>query len=89
MVSPWMPNGDVVAFVRAHWQVYPVVRLVCHFPAQSRWIPAHAPQLLGITRGLEYIHTLDIIHGDLRGVCTMRNSDKLCSYAALGKYSRR
>ena len=28
----------------------------------------YARQLLGVARGLEYLHSLDIPHGDLKGV---------------------
>ena len=29
-------------------------------------------QLLGVAKGLEYLHSLDIPHGDLKGVCHHR-----------------
>jgi len=28
----------------------------------------HEAQLLGITRGLDYLHSNEVIHGDLKGV---------------------
>ena len=32
---------------------------------------AHDAQLLDVAKGLEYLHGLDIAHGDLKGVCSL------------------
>lgn len=71
LVSEWMANGTVTAFLLAHPTVERVP-LVCRavFAAESE---AHVriSKLRNIVDGLRYVHSLGIVHGDLKAVGTV------------------
>ncbi|EIN10219.1 kinase-like protein, partial [Punctularia strigosozonata HHB-11173 SS5] len=52
MVSPWMTNGTVIDYLKR-----------CHPPSQA----VVDRLLVEIARGLSYLHSQDVVHGDLRG----------------------
>lgn len=52
LVSPWMKNGNVVDFLAGH-------------PCSSEY---RESLLYDITRGLQYLHNRNVIHGNLKGV---------------------
>ena len=66
MISRWMENGNVLSYVRK----YPgtnrleLVRSECQpsDPALTK------KQLIGVTRGLGYLHGNEVIHGNLKSV---------------------
>ncbi|KAK7037717.1 hypothetical protein VNI00_010943 [Paramarasmius palmivorus] len=51
LVSPWMENGNLVEYIRAH-------------PRESI---NHVQLMHDITSGLSHLHALKIVHGDLKG----------------------
>ncbi|KAK7037380.1 hypothetical protein VNI00_011130 [Paramarasmius palmivorus] len=51
LVSPWMDNGNLVEYIRAH-------------PRES---VNHVQLMHDITSGLPHLHALKIVHGDLKG----------------------
>ncbi|KAK7047917.1 hypothetical protein VNI00_006245 [Paramarasmius palmivorus] len=53
LVSPWMVNGNLSEFLRRH-------------PVPS--VNHRLQLMLDIARGLFYLHTMHVIHGDLKGV---------------------
>ena len=69
MVSEWMDNGSINDFIQANPDA-DRFKLVGH---QSSFV-AHPAltyallQLKGVTRGLIYMHSQGMIHGDLKGV---------------------
>ena len=66
MVSEWMPNGNVRAYVINNPEAS---RLQLVSPPEGRTKTALIKiQLLDISRGLSHLHSLDIVHGDLKGV---------------------
>jgi serine/threonine protein kinase len=68
MVSEWMDNGNVNEFIQKRKEVNRVQLVSCRIiPQVNRynWIP----QLVDITQGLDYMHNLQFVHGDLKGVC--------------------
>jgi len=71
MVSEWMTNGSINAFVKAHEDVnrFKLVRFLCavHRVRSSLKVML-PPQLADAARGLIYLHGQGIIHGDLKGV---------------------
>ena len=72
LVSPWIDNGNSVAYLTEHPDVMPLPIVSTLFKAMGPGsITDHVRlQVLGIVRGLEYLHKYNpsIIHGDLRGV---------------------
>jgi len=71
MVSEWMTNGNISEFVKA----YPGadrIRLVGFpsevLPSQFSSITAQLSQLNDVGVGLDYLHSQEMAHGDLKGV---------------------
>ena len=76
MVSKWMTNGNINQFVRVHPETnrfklvrLPSVKLPCLF------IQLEFPQLEDVAKGLIYLHSNGMVHGDLKGVRPFRQFD--------------
>ena len=69
MVAQWMPNGALLGYVRNYSDANRL-ELV-----SSKYRQSHSAltrlQLIGVTRGLEYLHDNGIVHGNLRSVCAI------------------
>ena len=66
MVSDWMENGNMLEYVKNNPDAdrFGLVGL-------THWrfgLPLIGSQLLGVTRGLGYLHSNEVVHGDLKGV---------------------
>ncbi|KDQ54667.1 hypothetical protein JAAARDRAFT_182151 [Jaapia argillacea MUCL 33604] len=71
MVSPWMKNGNVLKYLEEH-------------PSPRANIDE---LLLEVTKGLEYMHALQIVHGDLRGTNIFIDDDghvRLADFGLIG-----
>jgi serine/threonine protein kinase len=68
MVSKWMDRGNMLLYLRENGKVdrARLVSLPVSVIHQSA-LTTNA-QLRGITRGLVYLHSNGVIHGDLKGV---------------------
>ena len=69
MVSRWMAQGNMLLYLRENGRV-DRIRLVS-LPASvihHQSALTTNTQLRGITRGLVYLHSNGVIHGDLKGV---------------------
>jgi serine/threonine protein kinase len=69
MVSPWMDNGTVLDYLKRQRSsqslVNRLVRILFGKPIKRHYlIPL---QLVEIAQGLSYLHSQDVVHGDLRG----------------------
>ena len=71
LVSNWMSGGDLPEYIKK----YPDadrLGLVGAFPWR---LPRTYPccQLSDVAKGLCYLHSCNVIHGDLKGVCSVLN----------------
>ena len=68
IISSWMENGTITQYVRKYHQV-DRVGLVSELASTA---PSHFKnwilQLWDVANGLHYLHSCEIIHGDLKGV---------------------
>ena len=74
MVSRWMSNGNINQFVKTHQDVnrYELVSLLfklllLHPLSTIGWFF----QLVDVAEGLVYMHEQGMVHGDLKGVCSL------------------
>ena len=69
MVSEWMSNGNINQFVKAHPKVN---RLRLVRPPFASLHPSFRQlkslQLEGVAKGLIYLHSNEMVHGDIKGV---------------------
>ena len=72
MISEWMENGNINEFIRKGKYVNRT-KLVCHLLVATP-MEAYRPvvQLVDAANGLAYMHSLRMVHGDLKGVCLSR-----------------
>ena len=69
MVSEWMSNGNVRDYVSKNPETSRL-QLVRRQVELYTGLELTKLQLLDITRGLSFLHSLEIVHGDLKGVRT-------------------
>ena len=67
MVTPWMENGNLVQFLKAHPDVdrLLLVRRLLYCRIQ---LPLTSFQAFDVSSGLTYLHRRKIVHGDLKAV---------------------
>ena len=67
LVSEWMGDGTINDFIQKHTGVNRV-QLVCYHAPPCRPVADRLPQLVDVAHGLEYLHSFNFAHGDLKGV---------------------
>jgi serine/threonine protein kinase len=66
MVAQWMPGGNMLGYVKSHPGANRLELVsLKHWRSDP---PLTGPQLLGVTRGLGYLHYNEVVHGDLKSV---------------------
>jgi serine/threonine protein kinase len=83
LVSPWMEHGTALDYVtKMPRSVSDIIRLVS-FTSVISLICSAIFQLRGVVRGLVYLHTSHLVHGDIRGVCSARASARAHIFIAI------
>ena len=67
LVSDWIPGGNLTEYIKNHPGA-DQLGLVGILPASDDWVLTIC-KLSGIANGLEYLHSNDVVHGNLKGVC--------------------
>ena len=69
LVSPYMKNGTLAQWRKsANPSVTEVDKRVWFFVLLLFVYPHHQRKILEVAKGIEYIHSEGVVHGDLRGV---------------------
>ena len=71
MISEWMPNGNINGFVAVHQDAnrFELVSPSFELPSSPLSLTIiRFPQLAGVARGLDYMHSMGVVHGALKGV---------------------
>lgn len=66
LISDWMPGGDLPTYIANHPNVDRVSLVGTPSTLLSQALIAL--QLTDVAEGLNYLHSCDVIHGDLKGV---------------------
>ncbi|KAJ7488874.1 kinase-like domain-containing protein, partial [Mycena latifolia] len=67
MVSPWMPLGSALKYMGENSPVAPYAIDLVRFPAREELSCAHDEQLHDVSEGMNYLHSRNVVHGDLCG----------------------
>ncbi|KAJ6518641.1 kinase-like domain-containing protein, partial [Mycena sanguinolenta] len=83
MVSPWMEHGTVMNYLQRQGHAN-VDKLANSFLSSFIYSIDIILQLYEIAQGLQYLHSCDIVHGDLRGANILVNEDWSACLADFG-----
>ena len=71
LISNWMSGGDLLAYIKKSPDA-DRLKLV-GVPPVVVILYLHHYQLSDVAKGLHYLHSCNVIHGDLKGVCGRSN----------------
>jgi len=69
LISKWMANGDLTEYIVTHPDTDRLELVGVPYPILGGALtPSALHKLRGIAKGLQYLHTRHVVHGDLKGV---------------------
>jgi serine/threonine protein kinase len=68
LVSEWMPEGSISQFLKRHPEVDRLPHVSPCLRLASRLWLKHEFQIRDIVSGLDFMHQIGVIHGDLKSV---------------------
>lgn len=74
LITPWREYGNVQQYLSKFASPDIDLDALVRLPPSQMYRPCLSAQVIQIyeaAQGLEYLHSVDIIHGDLRGVYTL------------------
>jgi len=87
LISEWMPCGELREYIKENQRVRRVNLVGSFALASTSTQHLTFPQLLGVAEGLVYLHSCNVIHGDLKGVRVDTDPDTpLLSVTSTAKY---
>lgn len=66
LISNWMPGGDLPEYLKKNPNANRLVLVSFHFACL--FCPCSRYQLSDVAKGLRYLHSCNVTHGDLKGV---------------------
>ena len=72
LVSDWMPGGDLQEYIKKNADANRLELVGVLFVAFTPRLSSY--QLSDVAKGLCYLHSCNVIHGDLKGVCNRSKS---------------
>ena len=72
LISPYCPSRDAVSYLRNHPEIdkWPIVRSPISIYPVSCPLTRRYCKVFDLTAGLNYLHSQQVVHGDLKGVRT-------------------
>lgn len=70
LVTPWVDAGSLRKYLDSDFNIDIDVHSLVRYQSSLYTARADISQILGIARGLEYLHSKKIVHGDLKPVST-------------------
>jgi serine/threonine protein kinase len=68
VVSPWMPDGHLLQYLKKYPGAPRVSIVSVHGVYDNEFTELDTHKMLGAVDGLSYLHFNDVVHGDLKGV---------------------
>jgi len=68
MVFPWMPDGNLLQYLNKYPGASRVSIVSVHDVHDNEYTEFNTYKMLGVVDGILYLHSNDVVHGDLKGV---------------------
>ena len=82
IISEWMSNGNLTAYVKSNPHADRISLVSSSFGPPLIMFLAFQ-QLVGVAEGLNYLHQYDVVHGDLKGVGAQPSPSSGLAYRCL------
>jgi len=87
LVSNWMPGGNVMEYIKEHPGANRLALVRYSLLRDPDLLYPY--QLLDVAEALQYLHSRNVVHGDLKGACEFRKKPSNLLTKVPAKRSRR